>query len=343
MTDYGYMGVAFHIAAFLITMTCIVYTYIQNRVDKPQKKMYLWMLIILVLNTVTETVYEVAFSHHADSSAIPVILTLCKYVYFISHTAVLPILGYYGLSITGRLRRFSKLGYTLFGLPVLFIEALMITNPIHLWCFSFGKVPFEYQRGWGVTALYVISAFYIIFFIANLFGSWKAITKKRRIALVYFLLMVFVGIILQMIHSSIRIELFAESVAYLGLLLTVENEDDLIDGDVGLYNRKALKIDIDTYITNDQNFHVACVKVENSDIVRRVTGSANTEILSDLMYRELVKYVPRYSIYKTAPDTFVIILMNESAAEATAFAEKLSERFDEAWTVQHTDVLSPPR
>ena len=339
MAEYNSMGVAFYIASFLISMTCIIYTIIQKRIDKPQKKFYLAMLIILVLNAISETIVEFVTPIKTTSAAVPTVLMLCKYFYFILHTAVLPMLVYYVLCITGRLHRFTKLKNALFLFPVAVVELLMITNPIHRWCYYYDNVTVDYHRNWGVTLLYIVSAIYILFFIINVFSSWRAVTTKRRIALSYFLSMVIIGIIIQMLFLDVRVELFAESLAYLGLILTVEDESDLLDSDVEIYNRKALRIEIDSLLANKQDFFVICVKIENPDVIRRVTGSANTGILSEMMFGELVKYLPRYYIFQTSPDTFVMTLVKNDRERALEIIKSLNTRFESSWSCHHADVM----
>ena len=333
------MGVAFHISAFLISVSCLVFTFIQNRYDKPQKKIYMVMVAILVLNTVSEAAVEFAVPFQTESVIAQNLILVSKYFYFVLHAAVLPLLVYYVLRITGRSHRFTLLKHALFLIPVAVVEVLMLTNPLHHWCYYYEPVTFAYHRGWGVTALYVISVFYIAFFIGTLFSSWKAITQKRRLAMSYFLVMVIAGILVQMVLITARVELLAEAVAFLGVLLTVEDEGDLIDSDAGIYNRKAMRIDLGNLIANKQSFKILCVKVENAGVIRRATGSDNTDILASMLYRELVSIVPRYLIYRTAPDTFALILVGKHRASAEEAVHKLEERFKKGWSCNHSEVI----
>lgn len=334
-----YVGTAFHMAAFMITLTCIVHTFIQKRTDKPQNRFFIMMLAILLLNTVSEAFYEILYPLRTEKSGILFVLVFLKTVYFLLHTALLPLLGYYILCITGKIRLFTSLQKCLFSVPILLVELLMASNPIHHQCFSYTEDTMEYSRGWGVTLLYVISAFYIVFFIVNLFASWKAISRKRRLDMAYFLIMVITGILLQMVYIDVRIELLSESLAYLGLLLTLENDGDYTDTDVGIYNRKALKIELDTLIANRHAFHVICVKIENADTIRRVTGSNSTETLTALIFEELKKHIKRYHIYRTAPDTFVLVLTRQSDGDSRRIAESLAARFEKTWNCQNIEVL----
>ena len=334
-----YLGVAFHISAFMITLTCLVHTYIQKRTDKPQSRFFIIMLVLLLLNTAAEFTYELVYPLRGASDNLLHLAGFLKTFYFLLHTALLPLLGYYILCITGKIRSFSKLQRYLFAVPTLLVELLMLTNPIHRQCFSYTGESLDYMRGWGVTLLYVVSAFYILFFIYNLFTSWRAITFKRRLDMAYFLTMVITGIVLQMLFISVRVELLSEALAYLGLLLTLENDGEYTDSDVGIYNRKALKINLDNIIANKYPFRVICVKIENADTIRRVTGSNNTEILSTMVFEELKKHIKRYHIYRTSPDTFVLILTRHDDEGAKSVAESISVRFDSPWNCQNIEVM----
>ena len=339
MTDRNSMALAYFIASFFVCLTCVVFTFIQNRTDKLQKKLYVVMLFLLLSNIVAEIVSETVIPYRLINPAVPGVLWICKYIYFLTHSLMLPVLGYYVLAITGRLSRFTPVKHILFNLPMMIIIALLLTNPIHHWCYYFDNVHFDYHRNIGVTLLYITSAGYILFFVLTLFSSWKAITTKRRISMTYFVVMVLVGILIQMRFIMIRVELFAESVAFLGLLLTIEDEGDLIDNDVGIYNRKALRIDLDNLLINRATFHIICIKIENPDMIRRVTGSANTEILTMIMYKELVRYVPRYFIYQTSPDTFILTLKKESCDECKTITRQLSERFERSFDYNNSEIM----
>ena len=50
------LGIAFYISAIFISISCIIYILIQNRMDKPQKKFYLIMLCIILFNCITELI-----------------------------------------------------------------------------------------------------------------------------------------------------------------------------------------------------------------------------------------------------------------------------------------------
>ena len=333
------MGLAFYIASFLICVSCIVYTVIQNRNDKLQKKLYLFMLAFLAFNSITESIIQFVLKAKTNGNVSYYTIYVCEYLYYITHAALVSFLGYYVVVLTSKYINFRKIHYIIFGLPILVIEVILISNPITGWVFSLDKETLLHTREWGIIVLYIISAFYILFFIIRVLVSWKSMNIKKKIAMSYFLIMVIAGILIQAFFMKNRVELLSESLAFLGLLLTVEDEDDLVNNDVGIYNRKALGIDLDNLIANKNSFYVICIKVENSDIIRRLTGSVDTNILTDMVFKELMKIVSKYDIYQTSPDTFIILVYDKTKDIATKAFNLMSERFDKAFSYNNYEVM----
>ena len=171
MSDTNMLGVGFYIASFLISLTCIVYTLIQKRTDKLQKKLYILMVAIIAFNDVTELIVTIMNPRLVENPGLIGLVSAANFFYFLTHTSMLAMLGYYVLSLTGRLSTLTRAKNAAFLAPVIFIELLLLTNPIHQFCYHYVSGTLKYERGVGVTILYFISAFYILFFFGNLFIS----------------------------------------------------------------------------------------------------------------------------------------------------------------------------
>ena len=103
----------------------------------------------------------------------------------------------------------------------------------------------------------------------RLMTNWKALTQKRRTALFYFFFVVAAGVFVQLIFDNIKVELFAEALGLMGIMLSVESEDDRLDMDTGFYNRRALKLDIDGYLINRSAVYLIVIRITNADIILR--------------------------------------------------------------------------
>ena len=325
-------------AAVIISATCIIFTLLRRRFDKLQNKVYMRILLVLVLNSFTGILGVLMDPGGGGSQGVRTLTEICAYLYFITHGALCPLLACYVLCVSGRIRRYTWKRNLLLLLPFIVTELLMLTNPLNHWSYYY-DARMVFHRNWGEVFLYASAVFYLVFVMVAFFQSWKVIHPRRRFAISWFLAMVVAGAIIQLTRIDIQVELFAESMAALGLMLTVENEDDLIDGETGIYNRKALRLEMINLLANRQAFHVLCVKLRNADLIRRMTGSTHTETLSRLLMAEFARRVPRYQVYQTAPDTFLLTVLDLDRVRALRLARDLSARFEESWSFQNTDIL----
>ena len=322
----------------LIVMTIMAYSLIQTRLDKTQNKIYLLTVGIVFLNAAAEIVTVPAKRMLGVSENAYSILLLSHSFYYLLHTLLCPMFGYYVICVTGKLTKYTKKMYVVCALPYLVCELFVLTNPaLHL-VFYYDE-NMEYCRGPASTVIYAVAGVYFIHAAANIFVSWNGITKQRRASLIYFFVLITAGIIVQLIFVDIKCELFAEAVALFGVMLTIENEDSRLDADTGIYNRNAVKMDIDSYVTSKQEFYVLCIKITNSEIIQRVTGSANTDTYIKMIGEYLKTLAPRYNIYHVNPMTYAILYMGSKMSDAEGDAYRILERFESPWKLNDSEVV----
>ena len=326
---------ACYFAAFLISFTCLIYTLLQKRTDKLQNKVYIVMLIIVTLNAVSASMTVLS---KTESLAGRVVNNMGYYTYFLFHTALCPAFFFYVVCVTGAGVGITGLKRFLYSIIFVVTEIIVILNPFFHWVYYYNSNN-EFTRNGAENIIYIVAAIYFLFAIVRLMFSWKAVNKKRRFAILYFFGIVFIGVVLQFININIKSELFSEALALMGVMLAVEAEDDLVDVDTGFYNRKALKMDVNSYLVNKIEFEIICIKVTNADIIQKVTGSVNVDILAQVLSDYFKKIVPRYCIYQTNPETFIMTLMDERADGGEAVARRISERFDKAWDCGRMDII----
>ena len=330
---------ASYFAAFLISFTCILYTIIQKRTDKPQNRLYITMLLIVTLNGISGMALVMAEPFLAASVPARIVTNIADYTYFLAHSALCPAFLLYVSCVCGAAEKYGKREMLLYGSIFYVTELLVLLNPIFHWVYYYEGADYVFTRNWGENLIYIAAAIYFLFAMARLLFSWKAVNAKRRFALCYFVIIVLAGVILQFVDMNFKAELFSEALALMGVMLAVEAEDDLVNVDTGFYNRKALKMDINSYIVSRTKFEVICVKVTNADVLQKITGSANVDILAQLLSEYLTTIVPRYYIYQTNPETFVLTLMENNLEDGKTIANRISERFDKPWDCGMADVM----
>lgn len=326
-----------YVAALLICVTGILFTLIHQRTDKLQNKIYVALLTVLSANCVTEIIPVFTNPYVLTSSAAEMATKVCTFLYFLLHSALAPLFFLYVLIVCGMDIKGKRKRFILSIAPSVVTEVLVLITPLTEVVYYFDS-DVVFHRNWGENVVYVCSGLYMVLSIFMLLSSWRALNSKRRTALIYFFLIVIIGLVVQLVNFNIRSELIAEAVALMGVMISVEIEDDRIDAVTGIYNRRALTYDINTYILSGRKLWLLCLKITHTDIIKRVTGSDNTDVATNLVAEYLKTIVPRYYIYSTNPDTFMITLMAKDEEKALELAQTISKRFEEPWQIGEHEI-----
>ena len=322
---------AFYIAALAITVTLLLFTLLQRRTDRPQNKWFIAMLLIVSLNAISNMGSTTMVGYAAES---PIKFTLLKVfhnTYFIFHTMLCPVLYNYVLTVTGTSRSWSSFKKFIFAVPFFVTELFTLVNPFSDCVFYYEN--YVFHRNWAEYIIYGVAALYMILAVTELFTSWYALNIKRRIAMAYFFTLAIAGVLIQLIFINVKTELFSEALAMMGAMLAIEGEDDRIDTDTNIYNRRALHMDINNFIVKHGTVKLIFIKVVNADMVERVTRSANSDMLTLACAGYLKELVPRYHIYHPNPENFVLMCDGYDDDEVRDMIQKIRQRFAESWQI----------
>ena len=337
MNEVNMAHIALNTSALLVSITSIVFTLIQQRTDKIQNKIYIVLISIVAFNSFTQLLnaFIAPMVHNSDTAFL--VRCICDYLYFLCHTALCPLFLLYVYSVCG-IGKLSNVRRILsYGFLFMISEVMIILNPLLHWIYRYEDR--EFTRCRGELFIYVIAAFYLGVSFFRLLFSWNALTAKRRLALIYFFIMVVVGVSVQLVNQDLQGELFTEALALLGVMTSIESEDDRIDIDTGIYNRKALQTDLTSYILNKRHVGVICVKITNLELFERTANFENPDILPTVVAAFLRTLVPRYCIYNTNPGTFILTETEDDPDRCMKIAEIISRRFDHTWHFGDNELL----
>ena len=329
--------IAFYASALLILATTIFFTVIQQRTAKLNNKLFLMIAGLLSLNAISQMIAELSYPHRFSDSWF-LLINVSEYIYFMLHAMIPPLVLVYVNVVTGASTRYGRVKRIIYELPLIVAEATLFLNPFLHWFFYYDENR-EFCRGYAESTLYLSAGFYLTVCLFTLVYTWKAVVMNRRIAIIYFFTVCIAGILVQLFFLDVKAELFAESVGLLGIMIAVETEDDRIDVDTGFYNRRALQLDLNNYLVNKRELWVMCIKVTNADIIPRVTGSENVDILSTLMSNYLRTKISRSYIYNMNPQTFVLTILDKDEEAVKSLATEILVRFDMPWTINDNEYL----
>ena len=293
-------GASFHIVALFISLSALIFNLIERRPDTRKSFVFDALLLVLVLSSLSSTMMMLFWPHSNDpdpltAAAAQSVTAVCQIIYFTAHTALPALFYFYVLFVTGGFYRQKRSHRFFHILPIITAEVFVITNPWTHFVWYFDK-DWEFQRGTGEIIVYLVAALYIIMAAVNIFLYWRAVTFRRRWAMAYAFGLTVAGVIIQMLLKEVRVELPLEALSLVGILVTVEKEEDRIDLSTGVYNRNALRMDINNYFRMERSFHLLCVRIINADVLQRIAGSSGQDALIGMISKYLSNIHTRYEI-----------------------------------------------
>ncbi len=327
---------SFFAASFLITGITLWNTLLQRRIGRQQNRIFVVVLINVMICALSETL-RIALLPAAPK--VPVagrVVMMCQGFYFLAHNMLAAMMGLYFMLVNGSFQRRSKIFRILYLIPFIMLELIVITNPLFHFLYTY-NADYTVNRELGGTVTYAVSALYILWAVGNLCVYWYTVPRARWKALLFFTGIVVLGVLIQFINPMIKSELLAESISFLGVMLAVENEDDRRDSIFGVYNRNALRDDLNTVFRLKQQSGIIGVRVVNYDILMRLMGHSGVDTIVRPVAEYLRTLFPWYQIYRVTPTDFVILIDHDEEA-LIRLSEEIYIHFAEGVHVPQIDT-----
>jgi hypothetical protein len=228
--------------------------------------------------------------------------------------------------------------HTAYDAPMIAAEILVLINPLTHWIYYFDENR-NFVRNKGENAIYIVSVLYFIIAVILILIVWKAMDYKKQKTLIYFFVMVTSGMIIQLLQPTIHIELFMESLAVLGILITVENEDDRMNRRTGAYNERAFAMDIRSYMGSRHPISLIILKMMNPQSLMQTIGPMNIENLTIMNIEYLRTVVADRNIYYLNPGTFIILNDEMNPEKDMEMAQTIHDRFLQEWSFQGRETV----
>ena len=353
------LNLAFALATSIICLTSVFFTFAQKRTDKLRNKVFVGMLMVLTLNGFSELSNTCINVYGAKDGIDGGAYKAFTFLYFAFHSMLAPLFYLYVLGVCGKLsfadRRsgwmfdrsrsgrlkenpvdFGKPEHIIYAAVFAVTELAVLTNPLTGFVYTFGEHG-EFMRSKGEIIIYLAAGMFLVTAVYMLIYTWSALTEKRRYMIVDLFVLVSVGILIQLFTVHVKIELFIEALAMLGVMVSIESEDDRIDSDTGIYDRKALNSDLMTYLKGGRSVDIMALRITNSEEIERTCSTEDD--LPILVFDFLKTKLPRSYIYSTGPYTYVIALPDIAETDALWLMDEITARFREPWELNDTPLM----
>ena len=262
-------------------------------------------------------------------------------IYFLIHSALPPLFVAYIFTLSGKGYSFTRKQYYLFFLPFILLESCIICNII-----SPGNLLFmydhdgNYMRGPLAYLVYADTVFYFIAIMITMYKTKDLFLKKNFNVLVNASIISIIGLIIQALFVSIRIELLSEAIACIGLLLSIENREMDIDQDTGLFNHKIFLYRINSLLKLNTHFELLSLRISNIKDYET--------LLSREEYQSLIMHIASFiqSLllhnelgYYYDDGLFVIILFHNNVHRVGEILRRIQERMNKPFYTEHNEIL----
>ncbi len=321
---------AFYLGAILVTISTITFTVLQRHTDRPQNKVFIMASVCILLQCFIEIATAVSKPYATVSSTARVVFDVTSLLYFVLHVSMPLMLFYYSLFVTRYVREFPLRKHLAWMTPFFISEFIILTNPkLHLlYVYDENLV---LHRNIGEYIIYVIAGCYFAGAMSILLFRWHAATKSKKKILRLAIFSTIAGILVQLLIPQATVELFAEAMTLMGLMIAIEYDEELFDVSTNVCNRNSLLLDLRSFFEMSVQHTVIVIQFRNLDSVRRSLGIPYQELIVELA--ESLKAIhPRYLIYRPTPSVFLLVIASDDKTKARQLAEEARSRILSDWS-----------
>ncbi len=319
----------------IFTMALITTFVCRKELQKGQSYTFLSILVCICVCAGCSLVSNYIEDSYIATGTLFIIQYATQLILFLAHNLLAALLAFYVMLVNGVALYSKKKWAALFLAPLTVAELLVITNPFTRFIFYYSDSK-DYYRGPLAFINYVVAGIYLIIAIYEMIKYRKVVTRETNIVLWFFFSFSFVGILIQLLIPDLKVELFAEAVSALGIMLTIEEERDLVDSSSKMYNRNAFVYDNRRLIETKQSYSGIVVTITN---IRLFVNIMNYATMSDIVLNITMwlRHIERHVyLYRIATGNFALIYLDGDRMQAEKVVKRIRDRFEDGWDYKGT-------
>ena len=338
--------VSFEISAFILCFLCLIYSLTAKRKQYKAPKgfknkllnqhfVFLLLLISNMLSSASSVigVYLTDLLNSGKVSNLDV-LSFWQYffhaLYFIFHATLSICFALYIMNVNGASTGRKKVFYILFSIPYILSEIIILTNSFTSFAFYMDEAN-VYHRGPLMPLLYGLGAIYVVLAFVFFFSHKRAISKADSVAIVSVISIAVIGIVTQALVSNFLVELFFESLAFVVLMVLIEEKRGHIDTVTGLYNRVAFSESNRRLMDNDKDYNIIIIDVKNTDVYSNRFGTREFDQIYMKVASWLSKEAMGSELFFNGQNEFAILRIDTNKESDDKLINDILERFKSDW------------
>ena len=320
-------NIHYDIAAIVISLFIIFYISVKKGLKSVSNRIFLALVISNLFAAVSDIISSVLNSY-PDITALWK-ADIANSLYLAFHNTMTPLLLFYilcligSISVRGGIKRFVLV------IPLLVDYVLLILNLRFRFVYYYDENGI-YQHGPLFILFYCIAFGYMSASVFLLIVKRTNIARSKRYALIFIILATIASLVIQMVYTHLLLEIFAQTIGFLGILLSIENQDDIINPITRVYNRYAFMETVPEIIGNKSCVFIV-IKLPELAYYNTTIGVMRTNEYLRRMAAFLSGLDSRLLCYDMGGGSFVLTGSMVYEDELEAIAGRIEDRFRAIW------------
>ena len=304
---------------------------------RPQSRVFLLILLFVAFSAVNDIASNYIENSCVATGSLFTVQYVTQILYLVAHQTLAPLYALYIMMVDGAGVKRGRGYFVLLLLPMFLAITMVATNPLTEWIFYYDANA-DFQRSAGEAVIYVISGIYLLVSMYYMIRYRKAVSRTTNLALWYFFSFTIVGVAVQYFSPELKVELFAESISLLGVMLTVENEDEFVDSASRVYNRQAFQIDNVRMLHTGHKYAVVCLNMTNMRFYTRMLDYNDMTEVVRMMAQWLRDLSKDVSVYRITPNNLALIILYHDVEQVDAIVDRIEDRFADGWVYKNVSL-----
>lgn len=296
--DLASFNAGLAVVAFLAAFVPLIYIITQGRIKRLQHIAFLVLTLAVLFQSLFNVLATMAKIHYPEHGSKDLI-DLFNWIYYLFHVIYPAAYAYYVVVSMGFISKSDLRKASMFWIPCAGILLFFLLNPITQAVYTTKIVDGKYiMEVWSGS--YVYWGMMIIYIVVSLIGFFKnvsTLTRRKAIGLLVFNVITIIGVTVELINPEIRVQLIAESLSLICVLIWFEADGSLVESKNGFYNRTAFINDNTLAMHNNQRYKIVAITLANRDYIRRAYNEELCRSICDKASKILKKLIGRNSLY----------------------------------------------
>ncbi|MBO6148253.1 MAG: EAL domain-containing protein [Lachnospiraceae bacterium] len=330
-------NIDFDIAAIAISLFIIIYIFSKKGLKNTANRFFLALVVSNLFASTADIIG--AILNPVTNSAQLIMADLANGIYLWLHNSMTPLLFLYILSLLGEYQRMSWGKRALICAPVFLDYVLLLLNPLFRFVYYFDAKGI-YRHGYLFPYFYAAAFGYMVASVFLLISRRKNIRKSKRYALIFIITATIISLAVQIAYPYILIEIFAQTMGFLGILLSIENQDEITNQISKAYNRYAF-IGTAPAVLGNKDCIFIVVKLQELSYYNTTIGVARTNEYLQQIASYLSARSHRLSCYDLGGGNFVLLGRGIGPERLSRLIDEIARRFRKPWSQDETGIQFP--